>query len=70
LNGSLNPADEWKKLVLIPQIHWVGGKDTVVPKEVAFAFANRFPASKKPEVLVIPAFNHTCCWMSATNMLA
>jgi hypothetical protein len=62
LNGSLNPADEWKKLVLIPQTHWVGGKDTVVPKEVAFAFANRFPANKKPEVLVIPAFNHTCCW--------
>jgi len=62
LNGSLNPADEWKKLVSIPQTHWVGGKDTVVPKEVAFAFANRFPARKKPEVLVIPAFNHTCCW--------
>jgi pimeloyl-ACP methyl ester carboxylesterase len=62
LYGSLNPADEWKKLVSIPQTHWAGGQDTVVPKEVAFSFANRFPMNKKPQVLVIPDFNHTCCW--------
>lgn len=62
LYGSLNPADEWKKLISIPQIHWVGGKDKVVSKEVAFAFAQRFPAAKKPIINVVPDFNHSCCW--------
>ena len=63
LYGSLNPADEWKNLVPIPQTHWVGGKDTVVPKGVAFAFAKRFPAAKKPTIHVIPNFNHTGYWV-------
>jgi hypothetical protein len=40
----------------------VGGNDTVVPKEVAFAFANRFPLANKPKVKVIPTFDHICCW--------
>lgn len=62
LNGSLNPANEWRKLISISQTHWVGGKDTVVPKEVALAFAKRFPATKKPKIIVIPAFDHSCCW--------
>ncbi|MDP1603977.1 MAG: hypothetical protein Q8M03_12010 [Legionella sp.] len=62
LYGSLNPADAWKNLIAIPQIHWVGGKDALVPKEVALAFAKRFQATKKPTIRVIPAFNHVCCW--------
>ena len=64
LYGSLNPADAWEKLVSIPQTHWVGGKDKVVSKDVAFAFFQRFPADKKPKINVVPGFNHTCCWAS------
>jgi len=63
LYGSLNPADAWKKLISIPQTHWVGSKDKVVSKEVAFAFAQRFPAGRKPKINVVPDFNHTCCWV-------
>ncbi len=62
LYGSLNPADAWKNLISIPQTHWVGDKDQVVSKEVAFAFAQRFPAAKKPKINVVPGFNHACCW--------
>lgn len=62
LYGSLNPADAWSNLISVPQTHWVGGKDTVAPKEIALAFAQRFPATKKPKIRVIPAFDHTCCW--------
>ena len=62
LYGSLNPADEWKNLASIPQTHWVGGKDTVVRKEIAFAYAEHFPAAKKPKIIVIPRFDHHCCW--------
>lgn len=62
LNGSLNPADEWKNLLSIPQTHWIGGKDNVVSEDVAFAFAQRFPATKKPNMNVVPGFDHACCW--------
>lgn len=62
LYGSLNPADAWRNLISVPQRHWVGGKDTVVPKEVALAFAERFPAEKKPNITVVSAFDHACCW--------
>lgn len=62
LYGSLNPADAWSNLISVPQTHWVGGKDIVVPKEVALAFAQRFPATKKPKIKVLSAFDHTCCW--------
>jgi len=62
LYGSLNPADTWKNLISVSQTHWVGGKDSVVPKEVALSFAKRFPATKKPNIRVIPAFDHACCW--------
>jgi len=62
LYGSLNPADAWKNLISIPQTHWVGGNDKVVSKDVAFAYAKRFPAEKKPKINVVSDFNHTCCW--------
>lgn len=62
LYGSLNPANEWKNLVTTPQKHWIGGKDTVVRKDVALAFAKYFPATKKPKIIVVPAFDHACCW--------
>ena len=68
LYGSLNPADEWQSLVSIPQTHWVGGKDTVVRKEVALAFAKHFPAAKKPKIIVVPAFDHVCCWASDLHL--
>lgn len=65
LYGSLNPADAWKSLASVPQVHWVGGKDKVVPKEVAFAFAEHFPLPRKPEIRVVPGFDHLCCWATA-----
>ncbi|TAL58999.1 MAG: alpha/beta hydrolase [Legionella sp.] len=70
LNGSLNPADAWRNLIFVPQTHWVGGKDTVVPKAVAFAFAKRFPATKKPQIIVIPTFDHACCWATFNALIS
>lgn len=64
LYGSLNPALEWKNLVYIDQVHWVGGKDTVVPPGVAFAFAKHFPVTQKPNIIVLPEFDHVCCWVT------
>jgi len=62
LEGSLNPADEWQGLSVIPQKHYIGELDEVVGRAVAEAYISRFPADNKPELLVVPGFGHACCW--------
>ena len=62
LSNSLNPADEWEKLQNIPQTHFVGGKDLNVGESVARGYAAKFPSSLTPSIVVIPNFDHHCCW--------
>ena len=62
LTGSLNPADYWRQLQEIPQTHFVGGKDRIVPPAIAEAYFSRFPATRQPEVRRIAEFDHACCW--------
>lgn len=62
LAGSLNPADSWRQLVSIPQVHFVGAQDKIVGKEVALSFRARFPTGQQPEVVIVPGFDHRCCW--------
>ena len=65
LYDSLNPADAWESLANTPQTHWVGGIDKVVPKEIAFSYASRFPFTKKPDIKIVPTFDHNCCWTTS-----
>ncbi len=62
LSGSLNPVDFWKDLQDIPQRHYVGGKDRIVDEHITQSYVDRFAANKKPDVSVIPTFDHHCCW--------
>ncbi|TRZ94199.1 MAG: alpha/beta hydrolase [Rhodocyclaceae bacterium] len=62
LTGSLNPADEWARLQQIPQLHFVGGKDEVITREVVGAYIDRFPPGRRPPLRVLPDFDHSCCW--------
>jgi dienelactone hydrolase len=62
LSGSLNPADAWRKLVDIPQIHFVGSKDNIIDQAVTHSYQQHFPLDKKPQVRVIDGFDHHCCW--------
>lgn len=59
---SLNPADVAQQVAGIPQVHFVGAKDEVVPAAVARAYAARSPAARRPEVRVVPGQGHECCW--------
>jgi hypothetical protein len=63
LEASLNPADEWQSLITIPQRHYVGARDEVVSRAVTDAYASRFPSNLRPEVVVVPEFDHVCCWV-------
>jgi hypothetical protein len=63
LTGSLNPVDAWQHLAAIPQVHFVGAKDTIVPEAVAQSYRGRFPVGQGPEIRVIEQFDHHCCWV-------
>ena len=64
LTGSLNPADAWQALADVPQVHFVGGSDSIVSREVAESYVARFPANKRPSLRVIEGFDHACCWVA------
>jgi hypothetical protein len=69
LYGSMNPADVWRSLLRIPQEHFVGGRDKIMGPEFAAAYRNRFPPGRRPKVVVIPSFNHHCCWVKVWPQL-
>lgn len=69
LSGSLNPADMASWLAAIPQYHFAGAKDAVVPPFVARAYADRFPADRRPTVRVVEGFDHHCCWVESWSRL-
>ena len=63
LTGSLNPADYWQQLETIPQIHFVGSEDTIMPKAIAESYQSHFPKNARPEIRVITGMTHHCCWV-------
>lgn len=63
LKGSLDPADAAPALARIPQVHFTGERDAVVPPRVAASYAGRFPAAQRPAVIGVPDFDHVCCWV-------
>ncbi len=63
LLGSLNPADEWMYLQNIPQTHYVGGKDQVIGEYVARSFVSHFSDNQTRSIIIIPEYDHHCCWI-------
>lgn len=63
LTGSLDTVAVIGRIDQIPQVDFVGGKDRVVPPRVAEAFAQRYPASKRPRVITVLDNGHGCCWV-------
>ncbi|MBQ4472027.1 MAG: hypothetical protein II942_02125 [Alphaproteobacteria bacterium] len=54
-----NPADELLVLAQVPQIHYVGGQDTVTPRRMAERFVGRMVAPKSAVVKTVPGATHT-----------
>jgi len=63
LHGSLNPADYWRELSGIPQVHYVGAEDKIVPANIAHSYAARFPEDQRPKIIVQQGKDHHCCWV-------
>ena len=63
LSGSLNPIDFVAQLASVPQVHFAGADDDVVTPDVIESYRARFPASSDVRVIVVPGFDHRCCWV-------
>jgi len=71
LSSSLNPVDYWSQLTQIEQRHFVGGKDTITPAFLAQQFVTGPGLQSKAELIIVPEFNHHCCWdLSWSEMVA
>ncbi len=59
LSYSLNPADVAHKLAKLPQTHFRGGKDRLVPSPTARRFLQQTPNAV---VIEKDRYDHQCCW--------
>lgn len=62
LMDSRNAADVAVMIQDIPQVHFVGALDDNVTRAEVDAYVARMEDGSSTEVVVVPAFDHTCCW--------
>jgi pimeloyl-ACP methyl ester carboxylesterase len=65
LRGSLNAADFARAAEAVPQVHFAGERDEVVPLAVTQAYLARMGDRSSTLVRVVPSHDHDCCWASA-----
>lgn len=64
LRDSVNPMDLRDQIATIPQVHFVGAQDRIVPTAIAKAFAAGFPEGQAPLIHEMKEFDHRCCWVA------
>jgi pimeloyl-ACP methyl ester carboxylesterase len=62
LSESVNPASVARSIRNIPQIHYVGGKDDVIPRAISQSFLQKMGGPNKAKVIELPNYGHVCCW--------
>jgi dienelactone hydrolase len=75
LQGSLNPKDAAPRLRQLPQWHFAGERDEVVPNGVLASFLQGLSDRREadtpgPMVEMVPDFDHHCCWAQAWPALS
>lgn len=63
LEGSINPPDLAGRLAAIPQIHFVGGHDPIVPPGVAQSYMQALPPGNCARVELIQEATHNVGWV-------
>jgi pimeloyl-ACP methyl ester carboxylesterase len=69
LVGSIDPAARIHKLEHLPQTHFAGSDDAVVPPAVIESFVARLPPDAPARLVIVPHFDHVCCWVEAWERL-
>lgn len=62
MKESLNPIDIASKISYIPQVHYVGESDTIIPIAVVNSFKKAAKYSKNIEIKIINNATHTKGW--------
>lgn len=63
LDRSLDAIDHVQTIQRVPQVHFAGADDTLVPKVVIRRFAERVHAAGGDvEIVTVPGTDHWCCW--------
>jgi pimeloyl-ACP methyl ester carboxylesterase len=65
LAGSLDPAFNAKTIEHLPQVHFGGAQDAVVPPKVLHSFLAQLAPRAPARVIILPGFDHDCCWVAA-----
>lgn len=67
LLGSLNPLDHVADVRGVPQVHFAGGDDDIVPPAIAQRFVAALGPGGRATVRVRPDLDHDCCWWRGWN---
>jgi|3_EtaG_2_1085321.scaffolds.fasta_scaffold00013_37 pimeloyl-ACP methyl ester carboxylesterase len=62
LSASLNPAENAAALARIPQIHYVGEEDKIVPAEINRRFLSRMNDASCAALVILPGLDHRNGW--------
>lgn len=62
LTGSENPIDRAKDLRSVPQIHFAGADDEIMPPAVGRSFFSALGNPKTAKFVIVASYDHDCCW--------
>jgi pimeloyl-ACP methyl ester carboxylesterase len=62
LSDSLDPMAIAQDLAALPQVHFVGGNDEVVPREIVESYRRASGESAAIQIVSIAGYGHGCCW--------
>ena len=62
LSESINPATVAQSIRNLPQIHYVGAKDDVIPRAISQSFLLKMGRPNQAKVIELPNYGHVCCW--------
>lgn len=63
LYESLNPAREADRLGPLPQLHFVGVEDEIVPIQVIQSYNSKIGRSANTAIQLVEGADHDCCWV-------
>ena len=69
LTGSLNPMDVADKLKGLPQRHFIGSEDAVIPSFIAQSFVKRAGSPDGHEITVVDGASHSKGWQERWKLL-
>ncbi len=64
LSASLDPVATAHDLATLPQVHFVGGADDIVPLDIVESYRRGTGDRADIEIVPIDGFTHECCWVA------